>query len=114
MTNSKQKISMLRARIKNIDEKMKNLVVQKKECERQIREIEENDILSIIRENNVDIDTLGDDLAFIKVLKEANITKNDILELVTEQEQPEPLSPPENGISVEKINNEGVINNENK
>ena len=110
MTNSKQKISMLRARIDSIDEKMKNLAIQKKECERQIREIEENDILSIVRENNVDIDTLGDDLALIKILKEANITKNDILELVTEQ----PAPPPENGISVQKINREGVINNENK
>ena len=101
---------MLRARIDSIDEKMKNLAIQKKECERQIREIEENDILSIVRENNVDIDTLGDDLALIKILKEANITKNDILELVTEQ----PAPPLENGISVQKINSEGVINNENK
>ena len=109
MTNTKKKISMLKARIDSIDEKMKNLAVQKKECERQIREIEENDILSIVRESNVSIETLDEDLALIKILKEANINKNDILELVTEQ----PL-PPKKEISVEKINSEGVVNNENK
>lgn len=83
MAEIQQKINAIQAKIKAIDEKMKSLLVQKKELERQAKEIEENEILSIVRTNGANVQTLNDDLALAKILRENNLTKQDIMELVS-------------------------------
>ncbi|MCQ4021744.1 MULTISPECIES: hypothetical protein [unclassified Ruminococcus] len=80
--NNNAKIDSLKRKIKAIDEKMKSLLVQKKDCERQLKEIEQEEFMSIINENGYTISTLRDDLKLAKLLKENDITQDDVLELV--------------------------------
>lgn len=88
MPDTKQKIEAIKVRISGIDEKMKQLLLQKKDLEKQMKEIEENEILSVVRSNGATFETLSDDLALAKILRENNLTPQDILEL---------LSPTKNG-----------------
>lgn len=106
MTDSNQKIEMLKKRIDFIDEKMKNLLVQKKEFEKQIKDIREQEILNAVRESGIEIETLTDDLALAKILRENNLTKNDILELIT------PTKPQQQKVQTNYISN-GGNNDEN-
>ena len=92
----KQKIETIDARISDIDEKMKKLLLQKKDLEKQKKEIEEQEILSVVRNNGATAETLGDDLALAKLLRENNLTKEDILELVAPQDS-DPIIPTNNG-----------------
>lgn len=96
MADTKQKIETLKIRISGIDEKMKQLLLQKKDIEKQIKEIEENEILSVVRSNGATFETLNDDLALAKILRENNLTKQDILELVS----PKPQQNPNGGSSI--------------
>ncbi|MGN1112440.1 MAG: hypothetical protein ACI4RP_04475 [Acutalibacteraceae bacterium] len=80
--NNNSKIDSLKRKIEAIDEKMKSLLVQKKDCERQLKEIEQEEFMSIIHENGYTISTLRDDLKLAKLLKENDITQDDVLELV--------------------------------
>lgn len=81
--SAKERIDMINARINGIDEKMKQLLLQKKDCEKQIKDIEEQEILKAVRGSGAKLDTLNDDLALVKILRENNLTKQDILELVS-------------------------------
>lgn len=92
----KQKSEAIDARISDIDEKMKKLLLQKKDLEKQKKELEEQEILSVVRNNGATAETLNDDLALAKLLRENNLTKEDILELVAPQDS-EPIIPTNNG-----------------
>ena len=100
----KQKVETLRNRISGIDERMKQLLMQKKDLEKQIREIEEQEILSVVRSNGTDIETLNNDLALAKLLRENNLTREDILELVAPEKEVKSSSAPLN------VNSNGGIN----
>lgn len=99
MADIKQKIEALKTRISGIDERMKQLLLQKKDLERQIREIEEQEILSVVRSNGADIETLNSDLALAKLLRENNLTREDILELVAPQTETHSEAKPYNSNS---------------
>lgn len=83
MPDTQQKIDVLKAKINAIDEKMKTLLLQKKDLERQIKDIEEQEILNVVRINGANIMTLSDDLALAKILRDNNITQKDIFELIS-------------------------------
>lgn len=84
----KQKIEQLQSRIAEIDEKMKKLAMQKKDCEKQIKEYEEQHILSVVKTNGASIETIDSDFALVRLLKENNLTAQDIMELLgTSQSQ---------------------------
>lgn len=83
MSNIKDKLSSIDKKINSIDEKMKQLMLQKKELMQQRKDIEEQEILSVVRSNGSSLDTIDNDMALIRLLKENNLTKEDILELVT-------------------------------
>ena len=80
--NSDSKIENLKRKISAIDEKMKSLLLQKKDYERQVKEIEQDEFMSIIYQNGYTISTLKNDLQLAKLLKENDISQDDILELI--------------------------------
>ena len=83
MADFKTKIDNLNSRISECDERMKKALLQKKEYERQLKELREQEIVNAVKNNGIDIETLNDDLALIKFLKENNLSKEDILEMFT-------------------------------
>lgn len=84
---SQRKINTIRARIKLIDEKMKSLLAQKKELEKQAQEITDHEILNIVKQQESTIETLNDDLALAKILRKNNLTQQDIMELLVPDEK---------------------------
>lgn len=83
MSDIKKKISSIDKKISVIDEKMKTLLMQKKSLLQQKKEITEQEILDVVKNNGASAETLSSDLALVKILKENNLTKEDILELVS-------------------------------
>lgn len=86
MADFKQKIEYIDTRINEIDEKMKKLLMQKKDYERQKKELQEQEILTAVKNNGITVETVNDDLALIRLLKASNLTKEDIMELVAPKE----------------------------
>lgn len=82
----KEKLANIDKRVEAIDEKMKQLMLQKKDLLQQRKDIEEQEILSVVRSNGSSLDTIDSDMAIVKLLKDNNLTKEDILELVAPQQ----------------------------
>lgn len=83
MADVGKKIDALKARISEIDEKMKKLAQQKKEFEKQLKELNEQEIVKAVKDNDIDVATLNDDLALVKLLRENNFSKEDLLDLIS-------------------------------
>ena len=69
MADVGKKINVLTSRISEIDDKMKKLAQQKKEFEKQLKELNEQEIVKAVKDNGIDVATLNDDLALIKLLR---------------------------------------------
>ncbi|MEE0265314.1 MAG: hypothetical protein UD936_06765 [Acutalibacteraceae bacterium] len=93
ITDNQQKISMLKTKVENLNQKIRTLTSQKKDYEKQIKDLEEQDFLNVIKANGCTVPTLRDDLALAKILRDNNLTQDDVLELLN-------------------LNNEGENNNE--
>jgi hypothetical protein len=77
------KISVLKSKSENLDTKIKGLQSQKKKYDKEIKELEQQLFMSIIRENNYTIPTLENDIELLKVLKNNNIsTQQDVFEML--------------------------------
>ena len=83
MADVGKKINVLTSRISEIDDKMKKLAQQKKELEKQLRELNEQEIIKAVKDNDIDVATLNDDLALVKLLRENNFSKEDLLDLIS-------------------------------
>ena len=83
MADVGKKIDALTARISEIDDKMKKLAQQKKELEKQLRELNEQEIIKAVKDNDIDVANLNDDLALVKLLRENNFSKEDLLDLIS-------------------------------
>ena len=83
MADVGKKIDALKARISEIDDKMKKLAQQKREFEKQLRELNEQEIIKAVKDNGIDVATLNDDLALVKLLRENNFSKEDLLDLIS-------------------------------
>jgi len=83
MADVGKKIDALTARISEIDDKMKKLAQQKREFEKQLRELNEQEIIKAVKDNGIDVATLNDDLALVKLLRENNFSKEDLLDLIS-------------------------------
>lgn len=83
MADVGKKIDALTARISEIDDKIKKLAQQKKEFEKQLKELNEQEIVKAVKDNGIDVATLNDDLALIKLLRENNLSKEDLLDLIS-------------------------------
>lgn len=68
--NSVQKLDTLRQSLKSL--------------EKQISELEEKEFMTIIKANNCTVSTLNEDLKIIKLLKENNLTEQDIIDIIRE------------------------------
>ena len=62
---------------------MKKLAQQKKELEKQLRELNEQEIIKAVKDNDIDVANLNDDLALVKLLRENNFSKEDLLDLIS-------------------------------
>lgn len=82
MSDTKNKILSIEKKVAAIDEKMKQLMLQKRELLTQKREIEEQEILDVVRSNGASVESLSGDLELVRLLKENNLTKEDIMELI--------------------------------
>ena len=83
MADVGKKIDALTARISEIDNKMKKLAQQKRDLEKQLKELNEQEIIKAVKDNGIDVATLNDDLALIKLLRENNLSKEDLLDLIS-------------------------------
>ena len=83
MADVGKKIDALTARISEIDDKMKKLAQQKRDLEKQLRELNEQEIIKAVKDNDIDVATLNDDLALVKLLRENNFSKEDLLDLIS-------------------------------
>ena len=83
MADVGKKIDALTARISEIDDKMKKLAQQKRELEKQLKELNEQEIIKAVKDNGIDVATLNDDLALVKLLRENNFSKEDLLDLIS-------------------------------
>lgn len=83
MADVGKKIDVLKARISEIDKKMRKLAQQKKEFETQLKELNEQEIVKAVKNNGIDVATLNDDLALIKLLRDNNLSKEDLLDLIS-------------------------------
>lgn len=64
--------------------KINSLIAKKKSLEKQISELEEKEFMTIIKANNCTVSTLNEDLKIIKLLKENNLTEQDIIDIIRE------------------------------
>ena len=80
--NSVQKLDTLRQSLNALTEKINSLIAKKKSLEKQISELEEKEFMTIIKANNCTVSTLNEDLKIIKLLKENNLTEQDIIVIV--------------------------------
>lgn len=83
MADVGKKTKVLEARIAECDEKMKKLAQQKRELEKQLKELNEQEIVKAVKDNGIDVATLNDDLALVKLLRENNLSKEDLLDLIS-------------------------------
>lgn len=83
MADVGKKIDALTARISEIDNKMKKLAQQKRDLEKQLKELNEQEIIKAVKDNGIDVATLNDDLALVKLLRENNFSKEDLLDLIS-------------------------------
>lgn len=83
MADTQKKIQRLNERISECDEKMKQVLAQKKEYERMRNELQEQEIINAVKSNGISIENLNDGLALIKLFQEHNFSKNDIMELLS-------------------------------
>lgn len=113
MSDIKSKLSSIDRKVAVIDEKMKQLMLQKKDLLQQKKELEEQEILDVVRSNGASAESLNSDLELVRLLKDNNLTKEDILELVAPQQttgQPNAAISP---VSAFTTNNFGGIGDEN-
>lgn len=82
--NSVQKLDTLRQSLNALTEKINSLIAKKKSLEKQIGELEEKEFMTIIKANNCTVSTLNEDLKIIKLLKENNLTEQDIIDIIRE------------------------------
>lgn len=82
--NSVQKLDTLRQSLNALTEKINSLIAKKKALEKQISDIEEKEFMTIIKANNCTVSTLNEDLKMIKLLKENNLTEQDIIDIIRE------------------------------
>ena len=82
--NSVQKLDTLRQSLNALTEKINSLIAKKKSLEKQISELEEIEFMTIIKANNCTVSTLNEDLKIIKLLKENNLTEQDIIDIIRE------------------------------
>ena len=82
--NSVQKLDTPRQSLNALTEKINSLIAKKKSLEKQISELEEKEFMTIIKANNCTVSTLNEDLKIIKLLKENNLTEQDIIDIIRE------------------------------
>lgn len=81
--NSVQKLDTLRQSLNALTENQ-FIDCKKKSLEKQISELEEKEFMTIIKANNCTVSTLNEDLKIIKLLKENNLTEQDIIDIIRE------------------------------
>lgn len=82
--NKIQKLDSLKASLDSLTKKINALNTKKKAIEKQIKDIEEREFMSIIRANDCTVVSLNDDLALIKLIKDNNLSQQDVIELIND------------------------------
>ncbi len=113
MSDIKNKISSIEKKIVAIDEKMKQLMLQKKDLLQQKKELEEQEILDVVRSNGASAESLSGDLELVRLLKDNNLTKDDIMEMIAPSQNTEPPYPASPSVSPYTTNIFGGIKDEN-
>lgn len=74
----------MKASLDSLTKKINALNTKKKAIEKQIKDIEEREFMSIIRANDCTVVSLNDDLALVKLIKDNNLTQQDVIELIND------------------------------
>lgn len=84
MAYNQQKIDINKAKLESLNKKIKALTIQKKELEKQIKDMEDREFISIVRQNGCTVPTLTDDLALAHILRQNNLSQKDVIELIND------------------------------
>ena len=82
MTDIHQRICAVSKEIEKTDNRIDYLTQKRKKLEIRKKALENEELLEIIRTNGANVTTLSDDLLLGKLIRENNITANDIIEMV--------------------------------
>lgn len=78
------RIDNLTKKTEILDSKIKNLQLQKRKIDKEIKDLEQQLYMSIINDNHYTVPTLESDLQLIKILKDNNITtQQDVLDMLS-------------------------------
>lgn len=113
MSDIKNKISLIDRKVAVIDEKMKQLMLQKEDLIQQKKDLEEQEILDVVRNSGASAESLSGDLELVKLLKENNLTRDDIMELIAPTQNTESPYPANSPASSYTTNIFGGIKDEN-
>lgn len=80
--NKINKLDSLKATLDSLNEKINSLMAKKRTVEKQIKDTEEKEFMQIIRNNNYTVVDLSNDIKLIKVIKENNLSQQDLLEFL--------------------------------
>lgn len=78
----KNKISRLKKQISDTDEKISKLQEIRKDYERQVKELQDDVIMSIVRDSNLSVDEIADAISFGRLMKESGTSKDDVTDLL--------------------------------
>jgi len=84
MNATRKKIEKLKDKIIELDEKMKEIALMKKDYQKQIAELEDEELFMFVKSLNMSVDTLSNDLAMGRLVRDYGLSKSDITELASE------------------------------
>lgn len=84
MAYNQNKIDANKIKLESINKKIKTLSAQKKALERQIKDMEDREIINVVRQSGCTVPTLTDDLALAHILRQNNLTQKDVIELIND------------------------------
>lgn len=84
MAYNQEKIDAYKLKLDIINKKIKTLNAQKNKLEKQIRDMEDREIINVVRQNECTVPTLANDLALAHILRQNNLTQADVIELIND------------------------------
>lgn len=86
--NIEKKIGRIKERISEIDKRIKELEAAKRDFEKQISELQNEEMMYYVRNSNLTIEEIADALEFGRLMKQSGTSKEDVADLLGVQSKP--------------------------
>ena len=90
MTDTHKRLITTISEIENIDKRIVYLTEKRKKLMDKRKKLEEEELLEVVRHNGADVNMLNDDLSLGKLLRENNISTDDIMDFIINQNKNKP------------------------